>query len=70
MRSCARRILLAATISIAFVIFCVLFTLEIFERISFVPGMLDQLPRTLARALRSTFAGRRATYTRFGPDEC
>src|ERR1700689_3671937 len=39
MRSCARRILLAATISIALVIFCVLLTLAILERISLVPGM-------------------------------
>src|SRR5579864_3310842 len=40
MRSCARRILLAATISMALVIFCVLLTLAILERISLVPGML------------------------------
>jgi len=39
MRSCARRILLAATISIALVIFCVLLTLAILLRISLVPGM-------------------------------
>jgi hypothetical protein len=39
MRSCARRILLAATISIALVIFCVLLTLAILLRISFVPGI-------------------------------
>src|SRR5690349_2149084 len=39
MRSWARRILLVATICIALVIFCVLFTLAIFWRISFVPGI-------------------------------
>src|SRR5262245_9846250 len=39
MRSCARRILLAATISMALVIFCVLLTLAILTRISFVPAM-------------------------------
>src|SRR5258706_12635509 len=39
MRSCARRILLAATISMALVIFCVLLTLAILLRISLVPGM-------------------------------
>src|SRR6187549_3426688 len=39
MRSCARRILLAATISMALVIFCVLLTLAILTRISLVPGM-------------------------------
>ena len=39
MRSWARRILLVATICIALVIFCVLFTLAILVRISFVPGM-------------------------------
>src|SRR5580693_7644013 len=39
MRSCARRILLAATISIALVIFCVLLTLAILLRISLVPGI-------------------------------
>ena len=36
----ARRILLAATISIALVIFCVLLTLVICVRISFVPAIL------------------------------
>src|SRR5687767_9499293 len=39
MRSCARRILLAATISMALVIFCVLLMLAILTRISFVPAM-------------------------------
>src|SRR5579871_134092 len=39
MRSCARLILLAATISSALVIFCVLLTLAILVRISLVPGM-------------------------------
>src|SRR5262245_16708919 len=39
MRSCARRILLAATISMALVIFCVLLTLAILTRISFVPAI-------------------------------
>src|SRR6202007_2392493 len=39
MRSCARRILLAATISMALVIFCVLLTLTILTRISLVPAM-------------------------------
>ena len=37
MRSCALRILLAATISIALVIFCVFLILEILVRISFPP---------------------------------
>src|SRR5690606_34338794 len=39
MRSCALRILLAATISMALVIFCVLLKLAILTRISFTPGM-------------------------------
>jgi hypothetical protein len=39
MRSCALRILDAATISIALVIFRVFCTLRIFMRISLVPGM-------------------------------
>src|SRR6185295_14381475 len=39
MRSCARRILLAATICMARVIFCVLLMLAILTRISFVPAM-------------------------------
>src|SRR6185437_10433630 len=39
MRSWARPILLAATISSALVIFCVLLTLAILVRISLVPGM-------------------------------
>src|SRR5271154_2058136 len=47
MRSCARRILLAATISIALVIFCVLLTLAILERISLVPGMASVRPGRL-----------------------
>src|SRR5262245_7573122 len=41
MRSCARRILLAATIFIALVIFCVLLKLAILTRISLMPGMTD-----------------------------
>src|ERR1700694_2363602 len=46
MRSCARRILLAATISMALMIFCVLLTLAILVRISLVPGMaLASRPR-------------------------
>jgi hypothetical protein len=44
MRSCALRILLAATICIALVIFCVLLKLAIFTRISFTPGMLQYVP--------------------------
>ena len=50
MLSCALRILLAATISIALVIFCVFFTLPIFDFISLAPDMtilpkrLTQLP--------------------------
>src|SRR5687767_8648352 len=40
MRSCALRILPAATISMALVIFCVLLKLAILMRISFTPGML------------------------------
>jgi hypothetical protein len=43
MRSWAFRILDAATISIALVIFRVLWTLRIFCLISFVPGMADAL---------------------------
>jgi hypothetical protein len=39
MRSCARLILEAATISIALVIFRVFCTLRIFIRISLVPGI-------------------------------
>src|SRR5690606_26721639 len=39
MRSCALRILLAATISIALVIFCVLLMLDICVRISLAPAM-------------------------------
>jgi hypothetical protein len=39
MRSCARRILEAATISIALVIFRVFCTLRIFILISLVPGI-------------------------------
>src|SRR5688500_12397991 len=39
MRSWARRILLAATISMALVIFCVLLMLAILTRISLVPAM-------------------------------
>ena len=39
MRSCALRILLAATICIALVIFCVLLMLAILVRISFAPDM-------------------------------
>src|SRR5574342_501106 len=41
MRSCARLILEAATISIALVIFRVFCTLRIFIRISLVPGILS-----------------------------
>src|SRR5258706_11021695 len=43
MRSCAFRILEAATISIALVIFRVFCTLRIFIRISFVPGICQFL---------------------------
>ena len=43
MRCWVRRNLLAATISIALVIFCVFFTLPILVRISFAPDML--IPR-------------------------
>src|ERR1700754_938835 len=39
MRSCALRILLAATIFMALVIFCVLLKLAILTRISLMPGM-------------------------------
>ncbi len=39
MRSCDLRILEAATISIALVIFCVFWTLAILLRISFAPAM-------------------------------
>src|SRR5438128_11273899 len=39
-RSCALRILLAATISMALVIFCVFLMLAIFVRISFAPAMV------------------------------
>src|SRR5258707_7043632 len=53
MRSCARRILLAATISMALVIFGVLLTLAILLRISLVPGM-DQF--SVAARLRKLFA--------------
>src|SRR5258706_165047 len=53
MRSCARRILLAATISMALVIFCVLLTLAILLRISLVPGM-D--PLSVTARLRELFA--------------
>ena len=41
MRSCALRILLAATISMALVIFCVLLKLAILTRISLTPAMLQ-----------------------------
>ena len=44
MRSCALRILLAATISIARVIFCVFLMLRILERISLAPDMWIDLP--------------------------
>ena len=43
MRSCALRILLAATISIARVIFCVFCTLLILVRISLAPAMCRSL---------------------------
>ena len=57
MRSCARRILLAATISIALVIFCVLLTLAILVRISLVPGM--------ARSFSSVPVARKSSQTFF-----
>jgi hypothetical protein len=44
MRSWARRILDAATISIAVVILRVFCTLLIFDRISFVPAMISMRP--------------------------
>src|SRR6478735_4224371 len=56
MRSCARRILLAATISMALVIFCVLLTLAILVRISLVPGMSVRAPGSVAARLREGLA--------------
>src|SRR5688572_13468987 len=50
MRSCALRILLAATISMALVIFCVLLKLAILMRISFTPGIYVLGKRTLVSA--------------------
>ena len=56
MRSCALRILLAATISIALVIFCVLLKLAIFTRISFTPGMASVRPGRLANSSEIFFS--------------
>src|SRR5688500_6712063 len=50
MRSYALRILLAATISMALVIFCVLLKLAILTRISFTPGIYVLGKRALVRA--------------------
>src|SRR5512134_1707760 len=56
MRSCALRILEAATISIALVIFRVFCTLRIFIRISLVPGIL-WLPGVQPAALAGCLLG-------------
>src|SRR5262245_12652425 len=53
MRSCALRILLAATISMAFVIFCVILKLASLTRISFTPGMSFRRLRATGYGLQS-----------------
>src|SRR5690606_32309649 len=63
MRSCARRILLAATISIALVIFCVLLTLDICVRISFVLA-ISRTPVKASRPKRLEIAARYAAIAR------